>query len=228
MPENVKTSLDAAEGEAQENELAAVLEKAGVKDVDELVARSNEYETIKKDRDHNAAERRKLQKQIEDRRRERANDDIGISDDSDPVLKRLGSKLSDVDAKLSKITARLSEDAGDKDLQPYLRQVEVDHPEVMGIDDDETRNSVMLTLARTMRDKEVASGNLDEARREGNQQGSMASRVQFTGGGAGAGRPKKLDDDKVLELLRSDLRGKKPKEQEAIKRAYKEKYPHLF
>lgn len=228
MPESVKTSLDEAEKQSSDDKLAGALEQAGVESVDELVRRSKEFGTLQTEFNHVAAEHRKLKKEIKERKEKIAREDMGVPEDADPVLKTLATKMSGFEDKLSTIVATLTAEDGDKDLGPFLRQAEVEHPEIMAIEDDVARNKALRTVAKAMQANEVASGEVENARREGSEQATMASRTQFTGGGAGAGKKAELTDDDVLQLFKDDINGKRPKEIDAIKAVYKKKYPHLF
>lgn len=225
---DVKTSLDDLEKQQKADPVAALLEKAGVDSVDELVARATQYPELRKQANHYSAEYRKISKQIKERKQEADFNELGIGEDTDPVLRTLAAKLSSMADGMAKLQATLTSEDGDNDLGPYLRQAEVENPELMGIEDDTARDKALRTVARAMRDSEVAKGGLDEARREGHDRATLAARTRFTGGGPGAGKTSEITDEDALKMFRKDMRGKSPKEQDKITARYKAKFPHLF
>lgn len=224
----IKTSIDEIAEQQKADPVAPLLERAGVASVDELVDRANESDDLRKQLNNLGAVVRQLKKEKKDYADQQRDEDYGFSENTDPVLKRLATKQEELESSIRSISLHLSQDDGDRDLAPYLRQAQVKHPGIMAIEDDESRNDALMTVARAMRDSEVAKGSVDSARREGQEQSAMAARATFTGGGPGAGQRQELTDDEVLKMFDNDIKGKRVDVIDKIKAKYVARYPHLF
>lgn len=125
---------------------------------------------------------RDLQERLEAAEAKKHDEDLGIGDDSNPVSRKLAMEIRDIKKQMSEIQSQAFRTDEDAELEPYLRQVLDDNPELLKAYPTPGRR---LEAARVMARGLQAQ---DTNTRSSQSRKDAIPRVHLSGGGPSASR----------------------------------------
>ena len=217
------------EGAEKADPVAALLEKAGLRDVDELVDLAEKARKRDGYDRRQASKVRELEDKIAELQEKREADDWGFTETPDPMMKRLVSEIKVLRSEMETMADRYVKSPQDEELDPYMQKALERFSDALSGEKYPNRIErleAIRTMAKGLRSEELESkSDTGRARSEDTRREINAGRAYLTGGGPPVSSRSRSDEQEYQDF-RKKMRGAKTQsERETLADAWATKHP---
>lgn len=204
--------------EVSDPKLETLMKRFGVNTYEELEERIDNLKLSHKTFAKQRNQIEEMEAELEVLRQKREEEDVGITQATDPAVKRLTRMVTD----LQKRVLRSPED---DELEEYLSEARRLHPRLMDIKDPAARLEAYRDVARGLRAEKEMSATQERARQSGERKALSSSRAYVERSGAGFGGSRQPSEEDDLKRFESEYEAA---DTDAKRKAVSAKYRRMY